>query len=147
MSQKKILVVDDDAVVVKSLTMKLTSKGYVVATANDASEAVAAVRTEKPDAIILDVNFPPDVAHGGLVPWDGFRVMEWLKRVGDENPAPIIIVTGSESAKSRNRALAAGAKAFFLKPVESEDLLKVIREVTGENAAPTSAAVVPAPEI
>lgn len=146
MSRKKILVVDDDAVVVKSLTMKLSSKGYVVATANDASEAVAAVRTEKPDAIILDVNFPPDVAHGGLVPWDGFRVMEWLKRVGDEKPAPIIIVTGSESAKSKNRALAAGAVAFFLKPVESEELLKVIAEVTGETSAPATNAAAPAPK-
>ena len=143
MMRKKILVVDDDAVVVKSLTMKLSSKGYTVANAMDASGAVAAVRQEKPDLIILDVNFPPDVAHGGLVPWDGFRVIEWLKRMGDENPAPIIIVSGSDSPKSRTRALSAGAVAYFQKPVDSEELLKAIQEAVGDNAAPAPAAAAP----
>jgi len=135
MIRKKILVVDDDAVVVKSLTMKLTAKGYDVATATDASEAVSAARREKPDLIILDVSFPPDVAHGGMMPWDGFLVMEWLKRIGDDKQCPVIIVTGGEAAKYRARALEAGAVAFFEKPVESEALLKAIRDTVGEDAA------------
>jgi CheY-like chemotaxis protein len=139
MTRKKILVVDDDAVVVKSLVMKLTSQGYDVASASDASGAVQAAREQQPDLIILDVSFPPDVAHGGMVPWDGFNVMEWLKRLGFEKDAPVIVVTGGEPAKYRSRAMAAGAVAFFQKPVESEELLEVIRLTVGKpevSAAP-----------
>src|SRR5437773_140530 len=85
----KILVVDDNKVILKILSMKLGASGYQVITAEDGSGAVNAVRTQKPDLILLDINFPPDVAHGGGVPWDGFRIMDWVRRLDEAKNIPI----------------------------------------------------------
>jgi len=120
----KILVVDDNEVIVKTICLKLKGAGYQVATAQDGAEAMSIVRMEKPDLILLDITFPPDVAG---VPWDGFRIMEWLHRVDESRRIPIIIITGGEDVKNKERAMASGAVAFFHKPINHDDLLKVIR--------------------
>jgi CheY-like chemotaxis protein len=59
--KKKILVVDDNEVVLKAVSLKLQGCGYHIITALDGTEAVAAARRETPDLILLDLNFPPDV--------------------------------------------------------------------------------------
>jgi len=129
MAPKKILVVDDNEIIVKSLSLKLQGAGYQVFTALDGSEAVACVRKDPPDLILLDLSFPPDV---GGVPWDGFRIMEWFHRLDTMKKIPIIVITGSEDPKSKERATGAGAVAFFQKPLEHDHLLKVIRATLGE---------------
>lgn len=131
---KKILVVDDNEIIVKTITLKLQGAGYKVITALDGSDAVTLVRTENPDLILLDISFPPNIEG---VPWDGFRIMEWVNRLNESKKIPIIVITGSEEPKTRERATAAGAVAFFQKPVEHDHLLKVVRS-TLEEAAPKS---------
>src|SRR5580698_2305636 len=126
---KKILVVDDNEIVIKTISLKLQGAGYRVITAMDGSEAVAMARKEAPDLILLDISFPPDV---GSVQWDGFRIMEWFHRLDTAKKIPIIIITGSEDPKSRERATNAGAVAFFLKPLEHDYLLKVVRATIGD---------------
>jgi len=128
MNRKRILVVDDNAVVVKTLAMKLESAGYDVLKAEDGSEAVSAARKEKPDLILLDISFPPDVAHGGGIPWDGFLIIDWLKRIDEARNVPIIVITGGEAAKYEDRALKAGAVAFFHKPINNDELLAAIQK-------------------
>ena len=128
---KKILVVDDNEIVIKTITLKLRGAGYQVITAMDGSEAVAMARKEIPDLILLDVTFPPDV---GGVPWDGFRIMEWFHRLDTAKKIPVIVITGNEDPKTKERATAAGAVAFFQKPLEHDYLLKVIRATLGEAA-------------
>lgn len=127
----KILVVDDNEVIVKTICLKLKGAGYRVATAQDGAEAMSIVRMEKPDLILLDITFPPDVAG---VPWDGFRIMEWLHRVDESRKIPIIIITGGDDVKNKERAMASGAVAFFHKPINHDDLLKVIRSTLGISA-------------
>lgn len=129
---KKILVVDDNEIVIKSITLKLQGAGYQVLTAMDGAEAVAMARKENPDLILLDVSFPPDV---GTVPWDGFRLMEWFHRLDSARRIPVIVITGSEDPKVKERATASGAVAFFQKPLEHDYLLKVIRATLGDAAA------------
>jgi CheY-like chemotaxis protein len=126
---KKILVVDDNEIVIKSITLKLQGAGYQVLAAMDGSEAVALARKENPDLILLDISFPTDV---GGVPWDGFRIMEWFHRLDSARKIPVIVITGSEEAKTKERATAAGAVAFFQKPLEHDYLLKVVRATLGE---------------
>jgi len=75
---KKILVVDDNPIVLKTLSLGLGARGYEMITAAGASEAIAAVHVEKPDLIILDIFFPPDVVTQGGMGWDGFRMIEWF---------------------------------------------------------------------
>ena len=126
---KKILVVDDNEIIIKTIALKLQGAGYQVITAMDGSEAVSLARKEIPDLILLDLSFPPDV---GGVPWDGFRIMEWFHRLDASKKIPIIVITGSERAETKERATAAGAVAFFQKPLEHDYLLKVVRATLGE---------------
>jgi CheY-like chemotaxis protein len=128
---KKILVVDDNEIIIKTITLKLQGAGYQVIAAMDGSEAVALARTENPDLILLDISFPTDV---GGVPWDGFRIMEWFHRLDAAKKIPVIVITGNEELKTRERATAAGAVAFFQKPLEHDYLLKVVRATLGDSA-------------
>lgn len=146
MSRKKILVVDDDLIVLKTMSMKLTANGYDVITAEDGGAAVSAVRQDRPDLILLDISFPPDVAHGGGVGWDGFLIMNWLQRMEEAKHIPIVVITGGDPAKYKARALAAGAASFFYKPIDNDELLAVIRKTLGEpqaEAKPTVTAASP----
>ena len=137
MNQKKILIVDDDAVIVNGLSLNLKANGYDVFTSADGSEAVSTVRREKPDLILLDITFPPDVAHGGGLAWDGFAIISWLRRLDEAKTTPIFIITGSESSKSKDRSLAVGAVGFFQKPINSNDLIAAIRKVLGQESPGT----------
>lgn len=130
--QQKILVVDDNPVVVKALSFKLKSKGYNVYTAQDGSDAVSCVRREHPDLIVLDINFPPDVAHGGGIAWDGFLILDWLRRMDEARNTPIIFITSTDSEQNRERAMTAGAVAFFLKPFNHDELMAVIEHTVGD---------------
>ncbi len=128
MSIKKILVVDDSTVILQALSMKLKSQGYLPITAEDGASAVSKARSEKPDLILLDISFPPDVAHGGGVPWDGFLIMAWLRRLDEIKDIPVIMISGDGAPKTKARALAAGAASFFAKPIENDELLAVVKQ-------------------
>jgi two-component system KDP operon response regulator KdpE len=132
MNRKKILIVDDSAIILRALSMKLKSSGYDVLTAADGSEAVAAARQQKPDLILLDLSFPPDVGHGGGVPWDGFLIMDWMRRFEEAKNIPVIVITGGDPAKYKARALASGAVSYFQKPVDNDKLLAMIRQTLEE---------------
>lgn len=119
----KVLVVDDDPVVLKALEIKLARAGCQVVLGHDGPEAIATVRKEHPDVIVLDIGLPTDVS----VTWDGFRVMQWVKRIENGEAPPIIIITGNGADGLREHALANGAVAFFQKPVDNEKLIEVIR--------------------
>src|SRR5580658_10269310 len=97
-STTKILVVDDNEIILKTISLKLQGAGYQVITALDGSEAVAAARRDTPDLILLDISFPPDV---GGVEWDGFRIMEWFYRLETAKKVPVIIITGGEDSKNK----------------------------------------------
>ena len=135
-NRKKILVVDDNEIILKTTSMKLQSAGFHVFTALDGSEGVAAVRREKPDLVLLDITFPPDVSG---MSWDGFRIMDWLHRVDETKKIPIIVISGVVEEKNKRRAADSGAVAFFPKPVDFDELIKVIRATLGADK-PVSAA-------
>ena len=128
--KKKILVVDDNEIILKTISLRLQGAGYDVVTALDGSEAVSAARKEAPDLVLLDISFPADV---GGVEWDGFRIMEWFRRMENVRKTPVIVITGGEDAKNKERAITGGAVAFFNKPVDHDDLLKIIRATLGGN--------------
>jgi len=123
-----ILVVDDNPVVLKAFDLKLKSIGFKVITATDGSSAVSTARQEKPNVIVLDINFPPDVGSTGLQ-WDGFSIMEWMRRFKEVADIPVIIITSSDPEKFKERALAAGAVGFFQKPIDHEEFLATVQKV------------------
>ena len=138
MAPKRILIVDDDPILVKGLTRVLNDAGYDILTARDGSEAVSVARHEKPDLILLDVLFPPDVEHGGGIAWDGFLIMDWLRRQEETKSVPIFMITMGDTEKYRNIAFARGAAAFFHKPIDRDELLTAVRQTLGEVAAETT---------
>lgn len=123
--------------------MKLESEGYAVVTAVDGAEALRLLREEKPDLILLDINYPPDIAHGGGVPWDGFLLMRWLRGIEQVGAAPIIFMTGSDPGGYRERALACGAMGLFHKPVDLSALLAAIERVLDGKGTPTEFGLYP----
>lgn len=131
---RKMLVVDDNAVVLKAFEMKMKGLGFKVITATDGSSAVSTARQERPDIIVLDINFPPDVGSSGLQ-WNGFTIMEWMRRFQEVAEIPVIIITSGEPEKYKARALAGGAYAFFQKPINHEEFLLAVRRILGQNKA------------
>src|SRR4051812_6240450 len=129
MKAKKILVVDDNRVMLRQTSMALVGDGYDVVTAEDGSEAVAKIRTETPDLILLDLLFPPDVGHGGGVAWDGFLILNWLKRLEEAKDVPVVMISITDPATYESRARSAGVRAVLHKPVSKEDLITTIRGV------------------
>lgn len=129
-SRGKILIVDDNPVVLKAFELKLSALGFTILTASDGGSAVTIARNERPDLIILDLNFPPDVGSSGLQ-WTGFKIMQWLQRFQDVAVIPVIIITSDDPAEFKEKALAAGAFAFFQKPINQEELLLTIYRALG----------------
>jgi CheY-like chemotaxis protein len=127
-SARKILVIDDDPVIVKALFLALNARGHEVYAAIDGPEAFSIARREKLDLILLDFCFPPDVIQSGNT-WDAPLIIDWLRRIGVGEQLPIVIISGVESGELEARCLAAGATAFFPKPLDMPRILETIREI------------------
>jgi CheY-like chemotaxis protein len=138
MNPKKVLIVDDDPVTVDLVSRLINDAGYDILTAVDGSQAVSVARQERPDLILLDLIFPPDVAHGGGITWDGFLIMDWLRRVDEAKDIPIFIMSMGDPNHFRNIAFAKGAAAFFPKPINGEELVATVRNVLGAVETDTS---------
>jgi twitching motility two-component system response regulator PilH len=132
MNGKRVLVVDDNLVDARALSSKLRSEGYEVVLAQDGAAAVSTARKQKLDLIFLDVLFPPDVGHGGGVPWDGFLILNWIRRLDEAKHVPIIFVTKADPKKYRDRAMKEGAAYFFSKPVKADELIAAVKAVLGQ---------------
>src|SRR6202049_4543527 len=128
-ARNTILVVDDNADLRKALSLRLRANGYDVLMAADGLSATAAIVKEKPDLVILDLGLPCG---------DGFVVMERLQKNDLLASIPVIVLTGRDSEDTRNRALRAGAVAFFQKPVDDGELLSAIRKALDLSAPGTS---------
>ena len=126
--KKKILIVDDSRVVLKAIELKLQASGYEVITAEDAASGLNAARKHDPDLILMDINFPSEVN----MHWDGFRIVDWMHRTESAKQTPIILITGDNVEKHKDRVAAIGAKGIFRKPMNSLELLAKIRECLGQ---------------
>jgi DNA-binding response OmpR family regulator len=141
-SPRKILVVDDNKVILQTTSTQLKAAGYEVLTAEDGASAIRQARQLQPDLILLDLNFPPDVGHGGGIPWDGFLILSWLRRTNGMEKVPVIVITGGDLEKHKDRWVEAGVQDIFLKPIDHEALLAAIRwaldqEIAEQDPAPT----------
>jgi DNA-binding response OmpR family regulator len=123
MSNKKILVVEDDADVRLGYHVLLKANHYDSFFAVDALSAVGEARKHQPDLIILDLGLPAG---------DGFVVMDRLKANTTLAMVPVIVVSARDVRANRDRALKAGAKAFFQKPWNDDELLASISGLLGE---------------
>jgi DNA-binding response OmpR family regulator len=114
MSERQILIVDDDQPLLLGLTARLKASGYGVAWATDAVSAISAAVQAKPDLIILDLGLPAG---------DGFLVLERLKGLTGLAGIPVIVLSARSPTENKKRALAAGAVAYFQKPPDNHEFL------------------------
>jgi DNA-binding response OmpR family regulator len=122
MTSKKILVVEDDADVRLGYHILLKAHGYDTFFAPDSLTAISEARKAQPDLILLDLGLPAG---------DGFAVLERLRANTYLAMVPIIVVSGRDLHANKERALAAGAKAFLQKPWDDDELLKMIDQLLG----------------
>jgi CheY-like chemotaxis protein len=135
--RKKVLIADDSLVFLGALSMKLRRHGYDVAICQQGARIVSIARIEKPDLILLDINFLPDPAHGTEEAWDGLLVLEWLSRLDETKHTPVMVISGEDPARFRARSLSAGAVAFFEKPIRPATVLRAIQLALGDRTDPS----------
>ena len=122
MSRKKILIIEDDQEMRYALQVRLRMNNYDSVFAADAVMAAAIARKEDPDLILLDLGLP-----GG----DGFVLMERFRNIASLSCIPVIIVSARDAQSNKQKALDAGAVAFFEKPVNNDELLSAISKALG----------------
>lgn len=124
--QVHILVADDDTAVRESLRRSLAFNGYEVSVAEDGAATLAALDTERPDLILLDVNMPRV---------DGLEVCRRLRATG--NDVPILMLTARVEVGDRVLGLDAGADDYLPKPFALEELLARVRALLRRNPPTT----------
>jgi FixJ family two-component response regulator len=113
-----ILIVDDDAAVLNSLSFMLEAEGFKVRTFGDIGELITAESMPKADCLIVDYRMPV---------MNGFDVLRWLRE--QKVAAPAILITGHPDKMLRDRALAAGFARVVEKPLLENQLVDGIRQV------------------
>ena len=130
-----VLVTDDQSNIRLLLRAALETEGYAVSEAADGRAAMEAVRRDRPDLMVLDLNMPV---------LDGMAVLEQMKQVAAEHRPRVIVLTAYGSIPAAVRATRLGAADFLEKPVTPDDLRRCVRGVLDE-ATPESAADRPVP--
>ena len=120
MSNKKVLIVEDDADVRLGYHILLKAHHYDTFLAGDGVSAVSEARKHEPDLVILDIGLPAG---------DGFKVLEWFRGNANLSLIPVIVVSARDHQGNKERALKAGARAYVQKPWNDDELLELIERL------------------
>lgn len=117
---KKILIVEDEELIAKVLSIRLESEGYKVETAFDGEDGLEKIKTFQPNLIIADVGIPKI---------DGNTLCELVKKTPKFSNIKVIILTGKKLVSDVEKAFDSGADAYIPKPYEWERLLEKIKKL------------------
>lgn len=116
---KKVLVIDDDPVVVKHLVTILNDNGYETCTAGTGIEALEVMKQEKPDLVTLDLEMPEE--------W-GTRFYRKFKKDPDLKETPVLVISGMPSRHLSVR----DAVGYLHKPFEPEKVIELVEKAVGK---------------
>ena len=119
---RKVLVVDDEPFICRSLSFVLRKGEYEVIEARNGEEALAAIRTHRPELVFMDVMMPK---------MSGFEVTEVVKSDPDLKSTLIILLTAKGQDADRERGFAVGADDYMTKPFSPTRILERARELLG----------------
>jgi DNA-binding response OmpR family regulator len=122
MTQRTILVVDDEPFICRSLTFVLRKDNYKVLEARNGEEALAAIREHKPDLVFLDVMMPK---------LNGFQVTQQVRSDPELAGIKIILLTAKGQECDREVGKTAGANDYMTKPFSPTKILDRAREILG----------------
>lgn len=117
---KKILLVEDEADILNSLTNRFKSCGFEVIAAGDGHDGLSKARQEVPDLIVLDLMLPK---------MDGYKVCRMLKFDDKFKHIPVILFTARAGEADKLASLQVMADAYLIKPLDFEVLLAKVREL------------------
>jgi DNA-binding response OmpR family regulator len=121
MDKKKILIIEDEATLQRSLSEFLTAEGFEVLSALDGEEGLDMVKEKNPDLVLLDIILPKK---------DGYEVLGEIKKDEKTTKIPVVLLTNLEAAEDVQRAFDAGATTYLVKSnYKLEDIVKKIKEI------------------
>ncbi len=119
-----IIVVEDSPTMRQLITFALKRlPDYRVVEAVDGMDAFKKLSSEPFDLILADINMPV---------MDGLKLIGLLRNDLKYKKIPIIIITTEGTAEDRKKAMAAGATAYLSKPIQTQELLKMVKKLLGE---------------
>ncbi len=124
MTQRTILVVDDEPFICRSLTFVLRKDNYRVLEARNGEEALAVIRDQRPDLVFLDVMMPKI---------NGFQVTEQVRADPTLANVKIILLTAKGQESDREVGKQAGANDYMTKPFSPTKILDRAREILGQD--------------
>ena len=115
LSEARIMIVDDIALNIKVAQAHLATAGYTdFVSLTDANNAVATIRRDKPDVLLLDLMMPET---------SGIDILQEISADAECGRLPVLVLTGSDSQDLRRQALQLGAFDFLAKPVDADELI------------------------
>ncbi len=117
---KRILIADDEQNIVISIEFLLRREGFEVMVANDGEEALASVRAQKPDLVLLDVMMPK---------MNGFDVCQAVRADPDLAATRILMLTAKGRDTEVSKGLGLGADGYMTKPFSTKELLSEVRKL------------------
>lgn len=123
MANGRILVVDDEPFIRRSLEFVLKKQGYDVHSATNGEEAIEFLKNtndQKPDVMFLDVMMPK---------MNGFQVVEAVKRDPDLKDIYVILLTAKGQEADRQKGFQLGANDFIIKPFSPSKLLEKVKSI------------------
>ncbi|HEX8974370.1 MAG TPA: response regulator [Patescibacteria group bacterium] len=121
MEKKKLLIVEDDAILQKSLEDFLSTEGFEVSCASDGEAGVEMAHTNKPDLILLDIVLPKK---------DGYEVLQEIKADEAVSHIPIVLLTNLGSVSDVEKALELGATTYLVKAdYKLEEVTAKVKEI------------------
>ena len=118
--RKKILVVDDEPPVIRSLDFIFSREGYAVTKAEDGEKAIDLVKKSKPDLMFLDVMMPKK---------NGYEVCQEIKNNPSLKDIYIIILTAKGSESDREKGISMGADEVITKPFSPVKVVAKVKEL------------------
>lgn len=123
MSKKTALVVEDQAPFREFLEVTLTKLGFDVVTALTGKKAIDRAKEHKPDLVFLDIMLPD---------MDGYKICNTLRDTPEMALTPIVFISALGTQKHIDKAMAAGATDYLVKPLGMEDIKDIVGQYFGK---------------
>lgn len=120
---KRILIIDDEPSIVISLEFLMGREGYEVRVARDGEAGLAAVRSDCPDLVVLDVMMPK---------LDGFAVLAAIRADPDLAATRVLMLTAKGREAEQRKGLELGADAYMPKPFSTRDLVAKVKALLAD---------------
>jgi|KBSMisStandDraft_5_1062788.scaffolds.fasta_scaffold16602_4 FixJ family two-component response regulator len=117
-----VCLLDDDPSALRGINRLLSSAGWVAKPFDNPQSFLEYVQTHRPKVAVLDILMPV---------MNGLEVQRRLRQISPSTK--VVILTSMDDPSVRSKAMEAGASAFFLKPVDSEEFLQAIKVTVGDN--------------